>query len=293
MIEYIVGDIFDSPAQVIVNTVNTVGVMGKGLALSFKQRYPGMFEAYRNACEKHQLTTGKLMLFYAPDHWLLLFPTKENWRNPSKLEYIEKGLYKFVSTYADKSITSIAFPRLGCGNGELNWDEVRPLMEKYLKPLPIDVYIYLGVESNSVPEHKTPKETLEWMKTNAKDMSFNGVKDEIVYNSRLAPYSFSLNDNLINAHWENDNLVLLNTNQNSQLQVNESELFEIWDDIRTKGIFPSSKEDQKKNLIYTMLHSFGYLSEIRISDGKSSKMIDGYQVKEGSGRAYALKEASI
>ena len=73
-----------------------------------------------------------------------MFPTKQNWRNPSKIEYIEDGLLKFVNTYAEKNISSIAFPRLGCGNGELDWNEVRPVMEKYLKPLPIDVYIYLG-----------------------------------------------------------------------------------------------------------------------------------------------------
>ena len=89
MIEYIEGDLFNSPAQVLVNTVNTIGVMGKGIALSFKKRYPGMFEAYRTACEKHQLMIGKLMLYYAPDHWILLFPTKMNWRNPSKIEYLE------------------------------------------------------------------------------------------------------------------------------------------------------------------------------------------------------------
>ena len=119
MIEYIEGNIFNSPAQVIVNTVNTVGVMGKGLALSFKKRYPKMFEAYKKACDKHQLTIGKLMLYYAPDHWIMMFPTKESWRNPSKLEYLEAGLNKFVTTYAEKKITSIAFPKLGCGNGEL------------------------------------------------------------------------------------------------------------------------------------------------------------------------------
>lgn len=142
MIEYIEGDIFESPAQVIVNTVNTVGVMGKGLALSFKQRYPAMFEKYKDACEKHLLTIGKLMLFYEADHWLLMFPTKKDWRNPSKLEYIEKGLMKFVSTYDDENITSVAFPRLGCGNGDLNWNDVKPIMERYLNNLPIDVYIY-------------------------------------------------------------------------------------------------------------------------------------------------------
>ena len=154
MIEYIEGNIFDSPAQVIVNPVNTVGVMGKGIALSFKQRYPEMFQRYKVICEKHQLTIGKLMLFYEADHWLLLFPTKENWRNPSKLEYIEKGLMKFVSTYAEKGINSIAFPCLGCGNGELNWNDVKPLMEKYLNPLPIDVYIYLRADNADVPEHQ-------------------------------------------------------------------------------------------------------------------------------------------
>ena len=95
MIEYIEGDIFESPAQVIVNTVNTVGVMGKGLALSFKQRYPQMFEKYKMACEKHQLTIGKLMLFYEADHWLLMFPTKENWRNPSKLEWSKNNFKDF------------------------------------------------------------------------------------------------------------------------------------------------------------------------------------------------------
>ena len=144
MIQYIEGDIFDSPAQVIVNTVNTVGVMGKGLALSFKQRYPNMFEKYKKVCENKLLTIGKLMMCYEADHWILLFPTKEHWRNPSKMEYIEEGLKKFVQTYAEKNITSIAFPRLGCGNGELDWNKVKPLMEHYLKDLPIDVYIYLG-----------------------------------------------------------------------------------------------------------------------------------------------------
>lgn len=94
------------------------------------------------------------MLYYAPDHWILLFPTKEHWRRPSKLEYIEAGLVKFVQTYAEKNITSIAFPRLGCGNGELNWEDVRPLMEKYLNPLPIDIYIYTGVGKDHIPEHK-------------------------------------------------------------------------------------------------------------------------------------------
>ena len=143
MISYIEGNLFDSPAQVIVNTVNTVGVMGKGIALEFKKRYPQMFEKYKRACENHSLTIGKLMLISEYDHLILLFPTKEHWKYPSKLSYIEKGLKKFCDSYVQQGITSIAFPKLGCGNGELNWDEVRPLMEKYLSNLPIDIYILI------------------------------------------------------------------------------------------------------------------------------------------------------
>ena len=288
MIEYIEGDIFNSPAQVIVNTVNTVGVMGKGLALSFKQKYPEMFASYRSACEKRQLKTGKLMLWYAPDHWILLFPTKENWRNPSKLEYIENGLIKFTNTYAEKNITSVAFPKLGCGNGELNWDDVRPLMEKYLASLPIDIYIYLDLKKGAIPEHKAQKETMEWLKSHAKDMSFNGIRDDIMYNSSIVPHPFYYNDKQWTVHW-NNGLVFTGLADQAKRIVDEDTFFEIWDDIRDKGIFPTPEDDFPRALIYAMLESLGYLSEVRIKDMKSPDMADGYQLNEGAGRLFSLK----
>lgn len=289
MIEYLEGDIFDSPAQVIVNTVNTVGVMGKGIALSFKQRYPAMFEKYRTACEKHQLTIGKLMLFYESDHWLLLFPTKENWRNPSKLEYLEKGLMKFVDTYADKGISSIAFPRLGCGNGELDWNVVRPLMEKHLKPLPIDIYIYLGMNSDGAPEHKEPRKTLEWLKANAKDMSFNGVKDDISVTCALMPYSFTCAGQDYTATYQ-EGLHFQDPVHQEVGFVSEDDLFQIWDSIRRKGMFTTPAECKQDSLTYAMLFALGYLSKVRILDSKTNKMENGYQVNEGSGRVFSLKE---
>lgn len=289
MIEYIEGDIFDSPAQVIVNTVNTVGVMGKGLALSFKQRYPDMFERYRIACEKHQLTIGKLMLFYEPDHWLLLFPTKEHWRNPSKIEYLEKGLMKFVDSYADKNITSVAFPRLGCGNGELDWNVVRPIMEKYLKILPIDVYIYLGVNSEVTPEHKEPKKTLAWLKENAKDMSFNGVKDDISYTCSLMPYQIEVQKTPYTVLYKNT-LTFTNSETKEIISIDENDLYIIWDDIRSKCVFKSPDDISKEALVYALLCSLGYLSKIRILDSKSDTLVGGYQINEGSGRVFSLKE---
>ncbi len=141
MIYYVNIDIFDSGAQVLVNPVNIVGVMGKGLALEFKKRYPRMFSVYREACNSRTLKIGKLMLVEENGQRILLFPTKNHWSQPAKIECIEKGLIKFVETYKKKGINSIAFPKLGCGYGGLNWNKVKPLMESYLKDLPIEIYI--------------------------------------------------------------------------------------------------------------------------------------------------------
>lgn len=290
MIEYIQGNIFDSPAQVIVNTVNTVGVMGKGLALSFKQRYPEMFKKYRVVCEKHQLTIGKLMLCYEPDHWILLFPTKENWRNPSKLEYIEKGLIKFVNTYAEKHITSIAFPKLGCGNGELLWDDVQPLMEKYLKHLPIDVYIYLGVIPDTIPEHRAQNETMSWLKENAKDMSFNGVKDDIAIATAVLPYLLVTADSTYEVTLKCDCLHFQNTENKEEVVVSEELFYQIWDFARRKSVFHIVDSTKQDRLVFELLYCFGYLTKILLLDNKSNIMRDGYQINEGSGRIYSLRE---
>ena len=291
MIEYIEGDIFESPAQVIVNTVNTVGVMGKGLALSFKRRYPEMFERYKRACEKHLLSTGKLMLFYEADHWILLFPTKENWRNPSKMEYIQKGLQKFVDTYAEKNITSIAFPRLGCGNGELNWNDVKPLMEHYLKDLPIDVYIYIGTNPDSIPEHKEPTKTIEWLKKNAKDMSFNGVKDDLIFLSSSFPYVFDVNHQTYELHYLNDNFQISDTKTDKVWNICERDLYIIWDKIRNNSVFSINEAQENEVLIYGLLYAAGYLSKIKILNPKVNCMENGYQINAGLGRVLAFKEA--
>ena len=290
MIEYIEGNIFESPAQVIVNTVNTVGVMGKGLALSFKQRYPDMFESYKTVCEKHQLTIGKLMLFYKPDHWILLFPTKENWRNPSKLEYIEKGLLKFVQTYAQKNINSIAFPRLGCGNGELDWNDVKPLMEKYLKNLPIDIYIYLGNRQDTVPEHKETKKTLDWLRKNAKDMSFNGLRDDLIYISSMMPYEFSIDNQIYEMQYYNNKIIFTATETKVKLEIEENILFSIWDEIRHQCVFSEENVEFKNRLVFELLYSVGYLSKIKLQNSKTGIMENGYQINAGLGRALAFEE---
>jgi O-acetyl-ADP-ribose deacetylase (regulator of RNase III) len=153
MLTYRRTSVMDSPAQTLVNTVNCVGVMGKGIAKAFKERYPAMFTAYKRICDGGLLEPGKLWLWQGPDHSVLNFPTKIHWRTPSRLEWIEIGLKKFAASYEAHGITSISFPRLGCGNGGLDWDDVRPLMEQYLAPIPIDIFIHDYERPIGLPEH--------------------------------------------------------------------------------------------------------------------------------------------
>lgn len=143
-IRYQKGDIFESHAQVIVNTVNCKGAMGRGLALSFKERYPAMFAVYQHDCTTGKLRIGRPTLYQESTPWILNFPTKYHWRLPSKLEYLEKGLEFLVANYKKADIRSIAFPKLGTQNGKLSWDDVGPLMAKYLSQLDINVYIYIA-----------------------------------------------------------------------------------------------------------------------------------------------------
>jgi len=154
VLEYVAASLFESPAQTLVNTVNTAGVMGKGIANDFRRLYPNMFEKYQAFCAEGKFGVGQLYLYRTPHKWVLNFPTKQHWRNPSRMEWIEAGLEKFLETYSQYGITSVAFPQLGTGNGGLSWDDVRPVMEKYLKQVRVPVYIHVRPrDPKFVPEH--------------------------------------------------------------------------------------------------------------------------------------------
>jgi len=180
MITYLSGDLFQSPANVLVNTVNTLGVMGKGIALKFKRIYPEMFEAYRNLCERDELQIGQLFLYKTSNKWILNFPTKKHWRNPSKAEYIEAGLKKLRERYPELGMTSIAFPELGCGNGELNFEtQVKPLMEQYLGKLSIPTFIYISDVKTDPPEHKSVRHIKQWLRSEPSALPFEEVWEDI------------------------------------------------------------------------------------------------------------------
>ena len=155
MITIKIGNIFDSRQQVLVNTVNCVGVMGKGIAQIFKKNYPLMFEQYKEMCDHKQIVCGTLYPYYENGEVKILnFPTKQHWRSPSKLEYVTSGLDWFIAHYKELEIQSIAFPPLGCGNGDLDWATVGPIMYQKLKVLPIDVEIYapFGTSTKEITE---------------------------------------------------------------------------------------------------------------------------------------------
>lgn len=143
MFKALIGDLFKSQTQVLVNTVNCVGVMGKGVAQEFKKRYPAMFDDYVARCEANQMRIGEPYLYRdASGAWILNFPTKRHWRSPSRVADIEAGLDFLAAHLAQWDIHSIALPPLGCGNGGLSWEEVGPLIYRKLAHLPVDVELY-------------------------------------------------------------------------------------------------------------------------------------------------------
>jgi len=156
MIEIAQGNLLEALVEALVNTVNTKGIMGTGIALQFKQAFPAMFRDYERACKAGEVRLGKMHVFdlgglTGGPRWIINFPTKGHWRERSRLTDIEAGLEALVTTILRLDIRSIAIPPLGCGNGGLNWADVRPRIETAFINLPqVDVLVF-------EPESGTPR----------------------------------------------------------------------------------------------------------------------------------------
>lgn len=143
MVRTLTGDLFESKMQTLVNTVNCVGVMGKGVALEFKKRFPDMYQDYVARCAAKQVRLGRPYLFRRlMPPWILNFPTKDDWRSVSRLSDIVAGLEYFEQHYHEWGITSLAVPPLGCGQGQLEWRVVGPTLFRYFSRLDIPVELY-------------------------------------------------------------------------------------------------------------------------------------------------------
>ncbi|HEY3304889.1 MAG TPA: macro domain-containing protein [Candidatus Binatia bacterium] len=151
----LVGDILQSKAQTLINTVNCVGIMGKGIALEFKKRFPKMFEDYVERCERREVKLGVPYVYKTllPPQ-IINFPTKDHWKSVSRLSDIERGLQYLLKHYKEWGVTSLAIPPLGCGNGQLDWKAVGPLIYRYASQMDIPVEMYAPY--GTPPKELTP-----------------------------------------------------------------------------------------------------------------------------------------
>lgn len=167
----IVGDILQSRAQTLINTVNCVGIMGKGIALEFKKRFPEMFQDYVERCERKEVKPGVPYLYrtlFPPQ--IVNFPTKDHWKSVSRITDIERGLQLLLNQYKDWGIASLAIPPLGCGNGQLEWKAVGPLIYRYASKMTIPVEMY-------APYGTPPRElTIEFLSQTAGVVSHRNGK---------------------------------------------------------------------------------------------------------------------
>lgn len=153
MITYCQGNLLDADVDALVNAVNTVGVMGKGIALAFKQRFPANYQAYAAACQRGEVQTGRMFItdtqaLLGP-RWIVNFPTKQHWRDPSGVEWVRSGLQDLRRFLLDEDVQSVALPALGAGLGGLSWQTVRAEIEAALADLPVDIHVYEPLTSDS------------------------------------------------------------------------------------------------------------------------------------------------
>ena len=269
MLRYVDSPLFESPARVLVNAVNTVGVMGKGVALEFKKRFPEMYRLYRGHCKAGRFRVGQLWLYRTLERWVLNFPTKAHWRSPSKTAYIRAGLAKFVTTYQDRGIDSISFPLLGCGNGRLNFDtQVRPLMEQYLRPLPIPVYIHRRQESSAfVAEH----EECDLFSSRRPPESFDELWSHLLQlgEDDLELQTFTTESPFKLTHVTEDNLVF-DRSHGSRVHIPAEDVRSLWHRLNKTGTVLSREAPgrigREYSLVFPLLAQLPYVSRVTLGE---------------------------
>lgn len=141
------GNLLEANVDALVNAVNCVGVMGKGIALQFKKTYPENFIAYKNACDKNEVQPGKMFIFKTNNKFIINFPTKRHWKDNSNYNDIALGLKSLVNTINNLKIQSIAIPPLGCGLGGLDWNKVKNMIEHTFENSNVKIMLYEPIEN--------------------------------------------------------------------------------------------------------------------------------------------------
>ena len=289
MITYVVCDLFASPAQTLVNTVNTVGVMGKGIAKDFKAIYPEMFAKYQQLCERGQFEIGQLWPYRTPNKLVLNFPTKKHWRSPSRPEYIEAGLKTFAEKHHLYGVTSISFPLLGCGNGELDWDsQVRPLMERYLSKLPIEVFIHLQNQRDPyTPEHRNLRHMKKWLRGEPESLAFNEVWADLIAAIASDPHCMAIGSGesyAIRIGGQENSIILERLNES--IEIPEDVFLTLWQQLRASGFLsgdylPCGLSDYS-DLMIPLMTKLPYIGKVNIVE-QSSQVTVGLRIIPGIG----------
>jgi O-acetyl-ADP-ribose deacetylase (regulator of RNase III) len=290
MLVYLYSSLFDSPAQTLVNTVNTVGVMGKGIAKSFREKYPAMFREYKKLCDTQQLHIGRLNLWKGEENWILNFPTKTTWRQPSSLEYLEAGLQTFTSSYKDLGITSVGFPPLGCGNGELEWEDVKPLMESHLENLTIPVYIHnVHFGPEFIPEHH------EAVKRPADFDRFVADVGRLLYAHKGQFQTLDSQTDFKALLKENQNL-RITTNAGKRMTIPAEELERAWialrDAVLSVDLYGDENSRRYKSYLFPILASLPYVRRAPVHRAGKATAIGLFFDRKGSKLENAESEKS-
>jgi len=278
MIVYVVGEHYQSPAQVLVNPVNTVGVMGSGIAFDFKRFFPDMFAQYQDLCEQDRLDIGQLLLYKTPHKWVLNFPEKRHYRASVRPEHIAEGLVKFVATHSEFGITSASFPALGQDDEKLDWNtDIRPMMEAYLNPLPILVYVHLDEPDNPrTPQKRNIRSVRTWLTEQISHVDFNKFWRDItraisskatirVFDEQLERFHVGVAKG---RNKRGRNLVLRVNETPKPIFLSESALRDLWAYIiRTGYALPQnlpSGLDQHARYIVPLLDQLEYISAVEM-----------------------------
>ena len=176
MVRYTIGNLLEAKTEALVNTVNTVGIMGKGIALQFKDTYPKNYKVYRDACKAGTFKTGEVLIvhdeYLREPKWIINFPTKAHWKEKSQYSFIQAGLQALKAALIEHQIKSVAIPPLGCGNGGLDWDKVKSLINAELADLDIDIFVY---EPNELIKSVLQKEQI------TKDVKLTPARAMLLY----------------------------------------------------------------------------------------------------------------
>ena len=238
--------------------------------MQFKRHFPEMYTKYRELCEKGDFNVGSLWLYKTPNKWVLNFPTKRHWRQPSRIEYVESGIKKFVETYSSMGIHSIAFPPLGCGNGQLDFrSQVQPLMEKYLQPLPIEVFVY-PEKDNAFVERLHPEEMRGWPRTEPQSLPFSEVWEDIksILEGK-SEYRTVAKNNPFTAYISHDPPGIRVIAAEQKYMVTYETLSSLWQQLRTYGfsmrhIAPGI--DRQVSYVLSIFAKLEYVTPVYLAD---------------------------